>query len=265
MTDYTTLSYRDASMYFNDCLAVDREASTAHRTIISHTYELGAHGLTSQIEEKHQQAEYVYIVYNTTTTRSAATIYTPKEFHDKFFVNKFPVGWVNCDSVAVYMQSPLSRSTSKGHRRDTFTVLCPYADALSAVYSSTISQVQELDDAKREYLNQLRNTYTKMLSLIRNDGSVVAQVKGSLYSPRFYTPEEVIDNFTVSAPRRVGMAMSREFGVSINRNFFGTSAGLYYHTKQIGAVFNDGFKLFEPFMQVKPQFERTFGQDIGVI
>ena len=265
MTDYTRLSARDASMYFNDCLAVNRETLTAHRILVASPYDADAYGVAGQLQEKHQQAEVMYLVYNTTTTRSAATIYTPEEFHDKFFVNKFPVGWVNCESVAVYLQSQLSRSTAKGHRRETFTVLCPYANALSAVYSSTVSQIQEMDDHKREYLNQLRNTYTKMLSLIRNGDSVVSQVKGNLYSPRFYEPQEVIDNFTVSAPRRVGMAMSREFGVSINRNFFGNSAGLYYHTKQIGAVFNDGFKLFEPFLQVKPQFERTFGQDIGVI
>ena len=266
MIDYAQLSRRDASMYFNECLAIDREANTPHRVYVCESFQLNEYVSVDDIEDKHRRCGYCYAVFNTTTTRSGATAYTPAEFHAKFFVSKFPLGWVNCDNLAVYLYSPLSRSTAKGHRRDSLQTVCPYAEALSGIYSATIANLEHVEDIHRERLSVLRTAYRKALIMVREGDTVVPKVRGNIYQPRFHTPQEVLVNFTATdKPAKVGMAMSRAFAASVNRNFFGDSAGLYYHTKQVGAVLNDGFKLFEPFLQIRPQFERTFGQDIGVI
>lgn len=246
MNHFKTLGYDDASAYFNNTIATNKETHEDFFVALEPT----------------DSGRPRYTVYNANNRDNRLR---PKEFFDNYLVGKFSLGWVNFKHgskfVARYLSARPGRRMRKGYISDELEWESPYEAAVSSTITS-ITRTAKLPTENREEALQKIIAQTDMYkrhlrSLVFRSSNILDTIMGSVRFPQMFTVDEVIDNFS-SEPTKSGMAMTPAIAACINTNFFQNCAGLYYHRKLVGYVSSE-FHLFQPFEHLIPEFERDLG------
>ena len=240
MHDYTTLQRRDAILYFNKTLAVCKETSRVFLVKVVSFEDKG----------------YYYKV--------GTSSLPAEEFHSKFFIYKFKLGWVQTRQVALYISSLPQRNAKKGYVQEDLFLYNPYDEFLQEARRLHLQKLLALSDPGGDKVIMRR---LAIIDALRFSGNCVCNIKyllgrggvlGSIYSPKYL-------RFTTGIKRlREGIigsvALSRDFAMS---GYVGTGdngkGSMFYRTKHIGHVLKNNVELFPPFRVLLEQLERQTG------
>lgn len=246
MEHFKDLYYEDASRYFNNTIAVHKETSEC---------------CLVNVEEGDDGYPLYYV--NRPQSSSAEEL-EADEFFDNYYICKFELGWLNFEQqdhyLARYVTAVPARRMSKGYRFSDFSIESPYERTLRQIADRVMIDSQPPDDP---YSKVSEETYQKVDRImkharsLRMNGLDLSLVMGTLTKPFYYTVDDVLSNFS-GTPSRSGMAMSRAFAACLNTANYGSSAALYYHTKQVGFV-DSGIHIYAQAKHLVPEFVRTLG------
>lgn len=258
-------------MYFEGVIAIDKETElpvvleVRNRDDIyaADYYESSPEAFN---EEKELKRSPFYIIASLLRHErsTAPKLYTPSMVLDNLRIGKFPLGWFNYPSGAMYLSSRSERSVRKGYCPARIKYYNPYVEQLEARYSELALKVErneneEFDEDMFRQLDNLRNIINMYQPNYLNTHSMLSKVRGSILRPSYPTFEEAHEVLAQPNPEVPSLALSREFCLTITRHFNNGNAALVYHKKTVGAMLDSRLMLFESFDDLLPQLERSTG------
>lgn len=213
--NYVELDGRDAAMYFNNTLCVNKSDGKAYKVSVD--------------------GGPVYKIFNSTRPRNQVATLSPKEFFRDFLPARVALGWVNTTSGAMYLVVRTDRSTKKGFSEDRINSFCPYHNGV----------VRMLDNAQHADYTANREDYSPATIKIREavdnldrEAALARRLEfaGSVLNPQYLSFADASEALLSDPPSRWGAALSMNFGAMYCHSGADVEVGMFYRKSRIGKL-----------------------------
>lgn len=244
------LSARDASLYFNDCVATHRkEIRTCLVNIVEADTPRGW------------------------AVRKSNQTLPPEDFFSEWEVTRFSLGWRNIGTGAVYLSSPVGRGASKGYRPRAVYKYSPYDYALkkkrSHIYLQLKDELEQAESINEEQLRDLEAKAIKNVNLINSkinqDVDRVMSSGPNRTKAAFPTYVSVPDAINAIKTNNItGAALANSIALVLDGRSDSGGPTLYYHKIPIGEVQNEQLNCYDEYKDMVPQITRILGEQRNV-
>lgn len=239
------LSYRDASLYFDKCIAVHREEP---RTCVVSIQESSTYGWA---------------------VRRGDETLDPEQFWSEWEVCRFQLGWRNIGKGAVYLYCPVGRSALKGYSTAHIQSFSPYENVLvkkkTNLHIQFKDKVEQDKNIKPDTLVSLQDQLCKDLQYI--DSKIHAGTDRLMKStanrtkaafPTYVSRLDAIN--TLGNKNVTGVALANSIALVLDGLSDHGGPTLYYHKVPIGEVKDEQLNCYDEYQDMVPQITRILGE-----